>query len=192
MNHNDSEPVSAAPDGKPAENQPDWRREFPIDVGKNNEVARRDFTHFLVLTSLAFAAGQVSIGIMSWLRGRQPPPSAQPLARLDPASPAGQELPMLPVGGSLMFHYPDAGEPCILLRPDESTVLAYNQKCTHLSCAVTPRLEDGRLHCPCHHGTFDLQNGRPIAGPPRRPLARVQLEVREGVVYAVGVELRTV
>jgi Rieske Fe-S protein len=47
------------------------------------------------------------------------------------------------------------------------------------------------LHCPCHEGLFDLRSGRPIAGPPRRPLPRIVLEVRERDVYAIGVEQRT-
>jgi Rieske Fe-S protein len=182
--------MSAAPDGKPFDAQPAWRRDFPIDIGRDNEVARRDFTNFLVLTSLAFAAGQVCIGLLSWRRGRQPPAAPAAVARLDEVQ-TTEPLPLLPVGGSLLFHYPDESEPCILLRPDAQTVLAYNQKCTHLSCAVLPRLDEGRLHCPCHHGTFDLASGRPLAGPPRRPLTRIQLEVQGGVVYAVGVELRT-
>ena len=83
---------------------------------------------------------------------------------------------------------------CILglLRPDAGTFLAYNQQCTHLCCAVVPKLEKGCLECPCHKGSFDLQTGRPIAGPPRRPLSRIQLEIRNGVVHATGVERRTV
>ena len=44
---------TVAPDGKPAAEQPDWRREFPIDASGDADVARRDFTQMLVLTSLA-------------------------------------------------------------------------------------------------------------------------------------------
>ena len=43
---------------------------------------------------------------------------------------------------------------------------------------------------PCHEGRFDLRSGAPTAGPPRRPLARVVLEVRGRDIYAVGVEER--
>jgi len=43
------------------------------------------------------------------------------------------------------------------------------------------------LHCPCHNGWFDLATGAPNAGPPRRPLERVTLEIRDGVLYATGV-----
>jgi Rieske Fe-S protein len=57
---------------------------------------------------------------------------------------------------------------------------------------VVPELGRGRLRCPCHHGFFEAQDGRPIAGPPRRPLARIVLrEGEDGTIYATGVELRT-
>jgi Rieske Fe-S protein len=73
------------------------------------------------------------------------------------------------------------------LRPSEGSLLAYAQQCTHLSCAVTPDMAAGTLRCPCHHGFFDLATGRPTAGPPRRPLPRITLEVRDGIVYATGI-----
>jgi Rieske [2Fe-2S] domain len=63
---------------------------------------------------------------------------------------------------------------------------------THLTCPVLPAVEREELICPCHHGVFELRTGRPIAGPPRRPLARVTLEVRDGWVLATGIEARTV
>ena len=77
-------------------------------------------------------------------------------------------------------------------RPTADALVAYSQSCTHLSCAVVPRLQENCMHCPCHEGYFDLQSGRPIAGPPRRPLPRIALEVRQRFVYATGVERRTV
>jgi Rieske Fe-S protein len=58
-------------------------------------------------------------------------------------------------------------------------------------CAVRPEMDRDRLHCPCHAGYFDLATGRPIAGPPRRPLPRIVLEQRDGSIYAIGVERRT-
>ncbi|MGH7505467.1 MAG: ubiquinol-cytochrome c reductase iron-sulfur subunit, partial [Longimicrobiales bacterium] len=59
---------------------------------------------------------------------------------------------------------------------------------THLLCPVIAQPERGRLHCPCHNGAFDIETGRPIAGPPERPLPRVRIEVRGDVVYATGIE----
>jgi Rieske Fe-S protein len=169
---------SVPPDGRPAAEQPAWRHDFPIDWPRDHYVSRRDFTKFLGLTSLAFVIGQFWIGVRSLrdrLRGR---PAEAAVARLDD----------VPVGGAVPFHYPRPEDPCLLIRLDERTIRAYGQKCTHLSCAVVPEVEHGRLACPCHNGSFDLATGVPTAGPPRRPLPRVTLQVRDGVVYATGME----
>jgi Rieske Fe-S protein len=90
-----------------------------------------------------------------------------------------------------MFSYPDEHDICVLVRLAQDQLVAYSQKCTHLSCAVIPRPEQGLLHCPCHEGFFDLRSGSPTAGPPRRPLPRILLEVRGREIYATGVETRT-
>ncbi|MSQ93271.1 MAG: Rieske (2Fe-2S) protein [Gemmataceae bacterium] len=142
-----------------------------------------------MLTSLAFVVGQFWIVVQNRFRGQKDPPAEKAIARVNE----------IPVGGTKLFHYPGEHDPCILLRVPaepgaalEKTILAYDQKCTHLSCAVVPDLEQGCLHCPCHHGCFDLHSGRAIAGPPRRPLTRITLEIRAGVIFATGIELRTV
>jgi len=69
----------------------------------------------------------------------------------------------------------------------ERELVAFDQRCTHLSCPVVPQVEQGRFHCPCHAGNFDLATGRPISGPPRRPLPKVSLEVRGDQIFATGV-----
>jgi Rieske Fe-S protein len=47
--------------------------------------------------------------------------------------------------------------------------------CTHLGCRVKPLA--GGFECPCHRSRYDRE-GRPVAGPAARPLARVPLEKR--------------
>ena len=56
---------------------------------------------------------------------------------------------------------------------------------------MIPRPSEGIFYCPCHEGRFDLRSGTPIAGPPRRPLTRIVLDLRGRDVYAIGVEERT-
>ena len=97
----------------------------------------------------------------------------------------------VPVGGILTFAYPGPEDDCVLVRSTENAFVAYGQKCTHLSCAVRPRVDEGVIHCPCHEGYFDLASGRPISGPPRRPLPLVRIERRGNEIYATGVEERT-
>jgi nitrite reductase/ring-hydroxylating ferredoxin subunit len=177
----DAEQISVPPDGRPLETQPAWRQDFPIDWPQDAYVERRDFVKFLVLTSLAFTVGQFWIGAQNWWRRRAGRPEVVRIASLT----------TLPVGSALPFTYPTANDPCLLIRPAANVVLAYGQKCTHLSCAVIPDVHAGIIRCPCHEGRFDLSTGRPTGGPPRRPLTRVLLQVRADDIYATGVENRT-
>ena len=176
------EQVTQPPDGQPLDGQPAWRRDFPIDYPQDHYVERRDFMKFMVLISAAFTAGQMWIAAENWLRRRRGHPELARVASVDD----------VPVGGAIGFAYPGEHDDCLLLRPEPGVLLAYSQKCTHLSCAVLPQPEHGRIYCPCHQGIFELTTGRPLAGPAQRPLTRILLEVRGRDVFATGIELRTV
>lgn len=175
-----SRPVTETvpPDRRPLAEQPKWRRDFPVDWAEDEYVSRRDLVKFIVLTSGAFAVGQLWIAAQSLFRRRRPAPSGLAVAAVDE----------LPVGGAKTFHYPEGSTPRLLVRTGDRAFVAYDQQCTHLLCPVVPDVAAGRLHCPCHNGWFDLATGRVIAGPPPRPLPRVLLELRGDTVYAVGVE----
>jgi nitrite reductase/ring-hydroxylating ferredoxin subunit len=177
----DDDSLTVPPDRRPRQAQPRWRQDFPIDWPQDEYISRREFVKFLLLTSAAFAAGQFYFLAQSLLRQSGDEPAEKEIARLAD----------VPVGGSLLFKYPDDSPARLLVRVDENTVVAYEQQCTHLTCPVVPDVPAGVLHCPCHEGLFDLRTGRPLAGPPRRPLARVRLEVRQERIFAVGVEERT-
>jgi nitrite reductase/ring-hydroxylating ferredoxin subunit len=174
--------ITLAPDGRPMEQQPVWRTDFPIDWPQDHYVERREFMKFMVLTSLALTAGQLWIAAQNWWRRRRGAPGIRRVSALAD----------IPVGGVLTFGYPREQDDCVIARTGERTLVAYRQQCTHLSCAVRPLVDRGVIHCPCHEGYFDLSSGRPIAGPPRRPLPMVHLEVRGGDIYATGIEERTV
>ncbi|HEU5182463.1 MAG TPA: Rieske 2Fe-2S domain-containing protein [Candidatus Polarisedimenticolia bacterium] len=178
----DPELVTTPPDGRPMELQPAWRTDFPVDWPQDHYVERRDFMKFMILTSLAFAVGQAWIAAMSWLRRRRDRHPELRIARIDE----------VPVGGAIEFAYPEPHDACVLVRPREDLLIAYSQRCTHLSCAVRPQVDRGVFHCPCHEGRFDMETGRPLAGPPRRALSRIVLANRGGAIYAVGVEERTI
>ncbi len=127
------------------------------------------------------AAGQLFLVAKSGLRRAEEAPAPRAIAREEDVAP----------GETLRFTYPGEGEPCLLVRLPDGGLIAFGQKCTHLSCAVVPEVEAGRFACPCHRGSFDLVTGRPLEGPPRRPLPRIRLEVKGGTIWATGVELRT-
>jgi nitrite reductase/ring-hydroxylating ferredoxin subunit len=175
------EQITIPPDFAPVESQPVWRQDFPIDWPQDQYVERRDFVKFLVLTSAAFTAGQFWIALENWYRKRRGQPVVRRIGSVDE----------LAVGGVASFTYPDEHEPCLLVRLTDGEFVAFNQKCTHLSCAVIPRPDERSFFCPCHEGRFDLRTGEPTAGPPRRPLTRIVLDFRGRDIYAVGVEERT-
>ena len=175
MTQRNPDQLTDPPNGGHWRDQPQWRNDFPIDWPQDELVARRDFTKFLVLTSFAFAVGQAWIVFENWSRKRRGRPPIQKIARVDD----------IPIGAMRLFTYPQPHDNCILIRTAADRFLAYNQKCTHLGCAVT--MAGKGLHCPCHNGWFDVATGAPTAGPPRRPLERITLEIRDGVLYATGV-----
>jgi len=74
----------------------------------------------------------------------------------------------------------------ILVRTADGAYHAYGQKCTHLSCPVYYAREHQRLECPCHEGAFDAATGNVLYGPPPRPLDAIEVEMRDGQVWATG------
>lgn len=154
-------------------------RDFPINWEEENQVTRRTFIAFLLLLSTTFLASTGLIGVVDWLRRRQ-------TAQLAPLR-IGR-LREIPIGGVKLFHYPTASDPCLLIRASAERLLAYSQKCTHLSCPVLYQAAEQQLYCPCHAGRFAVEDGRPVSGPPKRPLPRIELKVTGDEIWAVGVQ----
>lgn len=62
------------------------------------------------------------------------------------------------------------GTKLVVFRPDEKTVLAYSDVCTHAGCQVAPSGED--FKCPCHGSVFKGADGSVVHGPAKDPLPR--------------------
>jgi Rieske Fe-S protein len=153
---------------------PHWRRDFPYTSAGEELVTRRDFTRYLVAASGAFAVGSLGVAAAATVR---PESSGEPQQVIDLAA--------VPEGDSYLFRYPTASDPAILVHLAGAELRGYSQKCTHLGCVVYWSAADGQLRCPCHDGTFDVHTGEPISGPPDRPLGVIDLDVRDGTVFAV-------
>jgi Rieske Fe-S protein len=161
---------------RPDRQDPHWKTDFSVDWERTSYVTRREFTRFLGLGSLAMAAGSTFMAARASL-GR--PATASPVlevATVDAVKPRGFRT----------FQYPAPGKHAILLRHEDGSFSAYSQRCPHLGCSVFYGEESGKLECPCHEGFFDAHTGDVLAGPPQRGLAVIDLEVRDGRVYAVG------
>lgn len=157
---------------------PLWRDEFGVSAADERYVTRRQFGKFLVLTSLGMFVGNLWILARTWWKGSAPALPALSVARV------GE----VPIGGVKLFRYPEAHDPCLLIRTGEDSYIAYSQKCTHLSCAVYFDAPRNRLYCPCHDGAFSVKDGRVLQGPPPRPLPRLRLERRGDELMVVGFE----
>ena len=70
-------------------------------------------------------------------------------------------------------HEPDAGV-WLVKRSNESTVVALDDRCTHLGCRQKWDAERGLFQCPCHGSEFDLE-GNVTRGPATRALPRLAL-----------------
>ena len=66
-------------------------------------------------------------------------------------------------------------------RSSEDEVIVYSRNCTDLSCPLTWDDGSGWFVCPCHGGIFTIE-GKPVAGPPDRPMYRYDTRVRDGVL----------
>lgn len=156
---------------------PVWREDFPVTSAGEDDVTRREFVRYLVLASGAFAASTVAIAALTSLRSvneGEPRPivSTDQLRRAD----------------SYLFRYPSEDDPAILVRLPDGELHAFSQKCTHLGCVVTYQPDEDRLFCPCHDGVFDPATGVVLEGPPPRPLGRIDIDIRDGVVWALGAQ----
>ena len=91
----------------------------------------------------------------------------------------------VPVGGVVTFNDPKTGAPAYLLRPAKGQFLAYSAVCTHQGCTVGFDKKADLFVCPCHGAEFNGANGDVVRGPATRPLAKIPVQVSQGVVYAV-------
>lgn len=152
-----------------------YQSDFPYDRDGEAQVTRREFCNFLGLTSAALFLGAGGFAAKAALDAHKSDASAA--VRIDGAE-------TLAPNSSLNFSYPTERDSAILIRTSEGAYHAYGQKCTHLSCPVYYSRDHQRLECPCHDGAFDAATGNVLYGPPPRALDAIEVEVRDGQVWA--------
>ena len=151
-----------------------WKQDFPIPSAEDSYVTRREFAKFLGLTSFAFFVGTFATAgrkLLKCIRGE----NSEAVAIAD--------LGEVPIGGYKLFRYPTKNDPCILLRLSEDQFVAFDQRCTHLSCPVLFDAASKKLVCPCHEGFFSAEDGRVLSGPPKRALTRLSVTTQNAQVW---------
>ena len=154
-----------------------YQAEFPYDRNEEAQVTRREFCNFLGLTSAALFLGSGGFAAKAALDSRKTETLAA--SRVEGAE-------TLVPNSALNFHYPTEKDSAILIRSETGEYHAFGQQCTHLACPVYYERQHKRLECPCHEGAFDAATGNVLYGPPPRPLDVIEIEMRDGTVWAVG------
>ncbi|MFD2549677.1 ubiquinol-cytochrome c reductase iron-sulfur subunit [Sphingobacterium suaedae] len=142
-----------------------WKRDFPINRSDANQVTRRDFARILAVVSGGMVVGNGAIAARAFFSKDNEVQTKQQVCTIRD----------IPVGGTKSFVLEHSSIPYILIHTEDGQYFSYEQKCTHLSCAVYYKPGTGKIECPCHNGWFDVQTGEVLQGPPPRPLKRLDV-----------------
>jgi cytochrome b6-f complex iron-sulfur subunit len=83
-------------------------------------------------------------------------------------------------GSATMFLF--GSRPALLIHHADGRYVSFDAVCTHLGCTVKFEPRNSRIFCACHGGTYDMNTGAVIAGPPPRGLTNFKVEVADGHV----------
>lgn len=150
-----------------------WKKDFPIHKQEATQVSRRDFAKFLTMVSGGLMVGSGLVAAKSYLLPKEEVQGEHFVCKIDE----------IPVGGTQTFVIEGSKIPYMLIHLEDGTFRAYEQKCTHLSCAVFYKPGTGQIHCPCHEGLFDAKSGNVLAGPPPRPLPKLEVVVKNESIF---------
>lgn len=75
--------------------------------------------------------------------------------------------------------------PAIAVFNVDGRLFATDDRCTHGTALLSRgKVENGRIICPLHFGSFDLVSGEPTELPCETPLRMHRIEVVEDKIYA--------
>lgn len=150
-----------------------WKKDFPINRSETNQVSRRDFAKLLAVVSGGMVIGNGAIAAKAAFSDPEKPTNKQKVCTKND----------IPVGGTKSFVLQNDTVPYILIHTEENEFYAYEQKCTHLSCAVYYKPGTLKIECPCHNGWFDVKTGAVLQGPPPRALKKLEVILEGDDIY---------
>lgn len=162
---------------------PNWKSDFPIQQSEATHISRREFAKFICLLSGGMTLGNGAIVINSFAFPSKPLEGEHLVCNISEV-PIG-EMKQFVIKGKLEVPY-------ILIHLEGDVWRAFEQKCTHLSCAVRYRPDIGKIECPCHHGYFDANTGVVLQGPPPRPLPQLDVIVKGDQIFVKALQEKTV
>ncbi|MBI2859762.1 MAG: ubiquinol-cytochrome c reductase iron-sulfur subunit [Chloroflexi bacterium] len=157
----------------------------PAHNPDTNEISRRRFLRDVILGAAGIVTASLLYPAIRYflypaLRPEQPRPFV-PIASID-AIPEGQ-----PTFLTYEEHAKEGwatvtkSKGAWVLNRGGGNVTVYSPYCTHLGCPYSWNAGESRFFCPCHGGVFDIE-GNVIAGPPPRPLDRLDSQIENGTL----------
>jgi len=153
--------------------KPSYEVDFPIERVEIEHVSRREFAKFLCLVSGGMAVGSGWVAVKDRLFPRHKIQGEVFVAKTHE----------IPLGSTHPFTVPGSKTPYILIHLMDGSWRAYEQKCTHLSCAVYYQPKTDKIECPCHSGFFEARTGVVLQGPPPRPLPHLDVIVKGEEIF---------
>lgn len=154
-----------------------WKRDFPVQRTEAIEVSRRDFAKFLCLVSGGLAVGNGFVAAKALFSKEEEIEEQFVCKRSD-----------IPVGGTKSFVLNGSSIPYILIHLEDGSFTCFEQKCTHLACAVYYKPNTGKIECPCHNGWFDARSGEVVQGPPPRALPKLEVVIKGEELFVKSFE----
>ncbi|MEV4870254.1 Rieske (2Fe-2S) protein [Streptomyces syringium] len=123
----------------------------------------------------AALAGAAGLGAAACGGGESAPKGPPtPTAPVDLGTPSA-----VPVGGSRLYRE----QRLVVTQAAKGEFKAFSAVCTHAGC-VADKIEDGKIHCPCHGSLFDAATGKVLQGPAGAPLPAVPVKAADGRLIA--------
>jgi arsenite oxidase small subunit len=140
---------------------------------------------FLIAGAAAVATTGAGAESAAGSRTTYPKLRITPLAKLKPNHPMTFNYPLATQASVLL----DMGQPVPAGVGPKKSIIAYSLFCQHMGCPVEYQPAIREFVCPCHQSRYDPERlGSIIQGVAPLPLPRVLLQVKQGAVWAVGVD----
>ncbi len=139
-------------------------------------LTRRRLTEILIGFVALFLTAGVVTAILKYLWPQTSAVSAATEVRIAAVDDA-------PTGSATKFSF--NGKAAVLLHMPAG-YRAFGVVCTHLGCIAQWKSDENDIVCPCHLGRYDPNTGAVISGPPPSPLPAINIQVRDGAIYALG------
>jgi Rieske Fe-S protein len=144
---------------------------------EGRSLGRRTFVDYLLGGGLVASLASFLYPVLRFV---MPPPVTE---AIETSVIAGKVGDLAPNSGKV-FKF--GRRPALLVKTPAGELRAYDGICTHLNCTVQYRSDFGQIWCACHNGFYDI-SGKNIAGPPPRPLERLNVQIRgDEVVVSRG------